>query len=192
MTEYRSRVESVALQTQDMIVHGIAAFVARELHFTFLARDTERGEASLSKFGEWHSVAYLASITIEMVVAIESNDSKRFVLAVRRKDSAMASVAAWRELVMETIDTVHFHLRIDGKRHTVETLAADHAAETLGMVRFTSGTKDLAGQAVVRVTEVEVTHSIGDRSRAGDALLQGVLEHRWPSIRSLRKNVLTM
>ena len=90
----------------------------------------------------------------------------------------MASVATRCELLMEAIDAVHFHCRIDGERHTVEAFATDNTTEALCVIRFTGSAKDLAEQeetSSIVLKGPECTYPVSNGSSASGALFQGVL-----------------
>ena len=122
-----------------MIINGITTFVRCKLYFTILALKSW----ILNRRIHQRDFTYFASVTLNVIVSIESNDSNGFFLIIAWQYSSMASITAWSKLLMKTFNTMYFHGCIDSKRNTIQTFTADKTAETCSMIRFTSRTKNL-------------------------------------------------
>lgn len=120
MTQYLSRIQSITLHTEKMFIDWIASFVQIELNTTVFA-----------------------SIAIDMIIAIQGDDSNRFRLAIGWENRSMANVTSWSKFLMKTIDAMNVHSSIDCKRNAVETFVTKYAGKTFGMIRLACGSKNL-------------------------------------------------
>lgn len=102
--------------------------------------------------------AVFAFIARQMKTSIESDDADRPALLRLQHYRLSANTTSRGELSMKIFDAVNPIGRVDGERDPVETLPADDAAETGGMVRFAGRPKD----------------PIEDRFRTHRTLLEGV------------------
>ena len=88
------------------------------------------------------SITHFALVALDVEAVVEGHHADGFLLAGLRHDGLFAHPAPGGEDLVEVFDAVDAVGGVDCEGDPVEALAADHAAEALGVVGLAGGPQD--------------------------------------------------